>query len=345
MKRRCIVVLFLCGSYLVDGQDFYSYSDIKEGKSYEIDPSIMYLYPKDSLYNAGNYRELIHKYTDMESLKNPVRLYNIAASYDKLEMLDSCMYYLQAFMDISQDDRPVLYLNDFENLKSHPDKWEAIIRKIDSLFLITIGNVENKQLALEIFHISIERYRNGIRFIDDIEKYDTIKKGNVITIEKKPLFITSIEKIVKKHGFPTVKKAGRYAVFQVYDVLQHSNSLVKYYPKAKKVFKIGELDFVLYALMTDRVLCSKHKKQIYGTQWQKNTFGTPSGPIRKYEKKYSGNYILYPVKDFAHVNERRKQMGFAETVEDLMMQNQDRGYLIPEEYYKKTNKKNKQYAY
>ncbi len=54
---------------------------------------------------------------------------------------------------------------------------------------------------------------------------------------------------------------------------------------------------------------NKNKEQLYGTQLYRN---------KKTEKKYGDKNVLYPVKDFKNINERRKQIGFSISIEDFV---------------------------
>ena len=333
MYRKFLVYIFLIASSFVYGQGDYSTTP-QQRKLYESTPSIILKNPKNQLYKTGDYWGVIYKYVGITGVKekNPIILYNIAASYDKLEMLDEAMHYLYMFMDVSQDDREILFSNDFPNLKSCADKWEKITQRIDSLFLSTIGDVENKELALKIFHVFIDK-----------RKQVALPADTTIPIHKqqRPQYEKETDNILKTYGFPTEKMVGRYAVFCVYDIIHHANLLEKHYPKVKKIFEKGEFDSILYALMTDRVLCDKNKKQLYGTQWALFTFGFSKGEFKKYVKKYPDKCLLQPVEDFKNLNERRKQMGFKETIEEMMEAYKDENYFIPPEYYEENKSKNK----
>jgi hypothetical protein len=340
MYKKIILLVCLVGQALLYGQSYYSTDCPKQGKIYETNPAIVNSIIKVALYKAGDYWGVIHKLTEKDTLR--VRdLYNIAASYDKLNMPDETLHYLYRFMEISKDDREILAGNDFPNLRSHPDKWEKVTQCIDSLFLSVIGNVENRELALKIFHINVDRCKTTLFFMsgDTVVTYSAII-GKKIEASA-PAYIIETEKILKEYGFPTEKMIGRYGVFQVYDVVHHTTLLDLYYRKVvKKAFEEGALDSILYALMTDRVLTHKDKKQIYGTQWMMYN-AAPKNKFGKYVKKYPDTYLLLPVKDFANLNERRKQMGFTDTIEEMMEGYKKDNYFIPPEYYKTKSKKQK----
>jgi len=171
-----------------------------------------------------------------------------------------------------------------------------------------------------------------------LAKLSTVDSTGIIWFSPDKKVVAKIGKILKKYGFPTEKMVGRYGVFNVFDIVHHTDLLDKHYHRAKTIFKKGALDSILYALMTDRVLGQKNKKQIYGTQWTRY-HTPPKGELGKYVKKYPDKYLLLPVKGFEQLNERRKQMGFTDTIEEMMEANKEYNYFIPPEYYEKNKKK------
>ncbi|MBN2484385.1 MAG: hypothetical protein JXB34_00280, partial [Bacteroidales bacterium] len=74
--------------------------------------------------------------------------------------------------------------------------------------------------------------------------------------------------ILEKYGWLPQSKIGEKASESIFYVLQHSNILLieKYYPQLDSLAKISEANPKHAAMMMDRLLMSKGKKQIYGTQ-------------------------------------------------------------------------------
>jgi hypothetical protein len=136
--------------------------------------------------------------------------------------------------------------------------------------------------------------------------------------------------MIKTHGYPTISMVGRLASLNAFLILQHSDKITKYYHHVKKIYKKGEINSMDFAMLTDRCLMDKRRKQLYGTQLLKDTKLT--------EKKYPNKFILWQVRNFKKVNERRKQMGFSETVEEYVASFKDENCIIPEKYYKSKKK-------
>jgi hypothetical protein len=118
------------------------------------------------------------------------------------------------------------------------------------------------------------------------------------------LDVLFIEGIFKKYGYPGKTLVDTPANEIAWYVIQHSHKIDQYMPLIKIAAEKGELPFRLYAMMLDRQLMNQNKEQIYGTQVS----------CRKF-KNIKDECIVWPIKDPANVNERRKKAGFDQTVE------------------------------
>ena len=112
--------------------------------------------------------------------------------------------------------------------------------------------------------------------------------------------IKKIETIISKHGYPGKSLVGEPTNRAAFLVIQHSDEITKYLPIVKIAAENKDLPFRSYAIMLDRYLMEKEEGQIYGSQ------GLEMG----------GFTIIWPIKDPANVNERRKKAGFSQTVEE-----------------------------
>jgi hypothetical protein len=113
-----------------------------------------------------------------------------------------------------------------------------------------------------------------------------------------------IKLILDKYGWIEQSKIGAKAAEAFFFTIQHSDTtlMIKWFPEFKRLTDIGEADKVECAMMEDRLLMWKGKKQIYGTQ----------ATIFRDDKKLA----IWPIEDSKNVNERRKKIGFALTVEE-----------------------------
>jgi len=162
-----------------------------------------------------------------------------------------------------------------------------------------------------------QKYREILTYLMDPSKKDSVLK----TLPVKPEEATGhywklqsqadstnlifIENVFNKYGYPGKTLVGEPTNEAAWSVVQHSPKIDKYLPAIKTAAENKELPFRLYAMMLDRQLMYEGKEQIYGSQ-------ATSKPLRNGQKV---GYYVWPIKDAAGVNERRKQAGFDQTVE------------------------------
>ena len=118
-----------------------------------------------------------------------------------------------------------------------------------------------------------------------------------------------IEAIISQHGYPGKSLVGEPTNEAAWYVIQHSQRIEHYFPLIEEAGKKNELPFTLVAKMQDRLLVQQGREQLYGTQGQCDV---PKGTATASQKP---DCYIWPIADPAHVNERRKQAGFTDTVE------------------------------
>ncbi|HEY9195829.1 MAG TPA: DUF6624 domain-containing protein [Mucilaginibacter sp.] len=162
-----------------------------------------------------------------------------------------------------------------------------------------------------------QKYREILTCLMDPGKKDSILKTLPVKPEEATGYywklqtqadstnLVFIENVVVKYGYPGKSLVGEPTNEAVWSVVQHSPKIDKYLPAIKIAAENKELPFRLYAMMLDRQLMYEGKEQIYGSQ-------ATSKPLRNGQKV---GYYVWPIKDAATVNERRKQAGFDQTVE------------------------------
>lgn len=122
-----------------------------------------------------------------------------------------------------------------------------------------------------------------------------------------------VRAIVKQYGYPGKTLVGEPTNETVWLVIQHSDEIGKYLPLIKKAANKGELPFFLYAQMQDRHLMRSGKPQLYGTQGFNFNPVNPGTGKREPQPPF-----VWPIKDPAAVNERRRKAGFPDTVESTL---------------------------
>ena len=131
-----------------------------------------------------------------------------------------------------------------------------------------------------------------------------------------------MEQIIKEYGYPGISLVGPETNEAAYYVIQHSTKIDKYLSLIKKAADKKELRFTLYAQMLDRSLMYKGKEQIYGTQ------GKGLQVLNKETGTKEFKTVIWPIKDVADVNKRRKKAGFKSTVEQYAKQSLGIDYKI-----------------
>jgi len=138
-----------------------------------------------------------------------------------------------------------------------------------------------------------------------LKSWQVMNKYSALQSRLDSLNVIFIEGIFRKYGYPGKTLVDTPANELAWYIIQHSQKIHQYMPMMKKAADEGELPFHLYAMMLDRDLMYQGHEQVYGSQVNCN--GLKNG---KHE------CFVWPIKDAAMVDERRKKAGFDQTVED-----------------------------
>lgn len=122
--------------------------------------------------------------------------------------------------------------------------------------------------------------------------------------------ILRVRTMLKQYGYPGKTLVGEPTNEAAWYVIQHSDDIDRYLPLIKKAANKGELPFYLYAQMLDRQLMREGKEQLYGTQAMGYNVTNPATGRREGQRPF-----IWPIKDAAEVNARRRKAGFKNTVE------------------------------
>ncbi len=115
--------------------------------------------------------------------------------------------------------------------------------------------------------------------------------------------LSRLEEIVKQHGWPGRSLVGPQAAAAAFLIVQHADYEVqlRYLPVIKTAVQRGELDGQAFALLQDRILVREGKKQLYGTQFDRNP--------------QTGALNPFPIEDEANVDARRSELGMESLAE------------------------------
>jgi hypothetical protein len=123
------------------------------------------------------------------------------------------------------------------------------------------------------------------------------------------LDVIKLRELEQKYGWATESKVGEEGANGAFLIIQHADAKTqrRYYPLFKKLYKKGEISKSNYALITDRILKYKRKKQLYGTQ----------GDYLKINDTIRG--VIYTIRNLSKIDKRRAKVGlrpFKEYLQD-----------------------------
>ncbi|MFD2787346.1 DUF6624 domain-containing protein [Hymenobacter rubripertinctus] len=122
--------------------------------------------------------------------------------------------------------------------------------------------------------------------------------------------IRRVSQVIGQYGYPGKSLVGEPTHEAAFYVIQHSNRIGRYLPLIRQAAEKGELPFQKFAMLLDRQLMNENREQEYGTQGVGFEATDPATGQKSYQK------LIWPIKDPATVNERRRAAGFEQTVEE-----------------------------
>lgn len=195
---------------------------------------------------------------------------------------------------------------------------------IIALLLLTAGTASAQQkvnpvLKKQLDSVSAldQKYRGTLMLLMNPNTRDSAARSLSLTVQQATsnywklqnyadsTNVVFVEAVFKKYGYPGKSLVGEPTNEAAWYVIQHSPKINQYMPIMKTAAEKGELPFHLYAMMLDRQLMNEGKEQVYGSQ----------ATSRLLKSGKNSGWFIWPIKDAAHVNERRKKAGFEQTVE------------------------------
>jgi hypothetical protein len=230
---------------------------------------------------AENYVKAFHSNGGKAS---PDDRYNAAVTFGHLKNADTVIFYINRlatrinFYDIERLENE----NAFLFLKKNP-AWTAVCERVRKN-----GAKLNRPLMKELEEIHDEDQRarkNG--YSNETKNVDAIN-------------LTKITAIIDKYGWLGKDIVGEKGNSALFLVIQHSNveTLEKYLPLVREAVKNGNAQGTQLALMEDRALMWRGKKQIYGSQVRGIT-----------RENGDSNWYVHPIENPREVDQRRAAIG------------------------------------
>jgi hypothetical protein len=258
----------------------------------------------DSLDIYGNTNKALQLTSEYISVNgyNKSLSYNTACRYAKIGNIDSAFIFLDYAMKLGLKEIYFLADEDLKILRNE-DRWKPIEKAVIDEFNKKNSSILKPELALEICKMGFKD-QNGRQKILRIEQIGENKStlDSLWTIQNKQDSINReyITKLIDQNSmlFPSITEIGNTASRFAFLMLQHSSYDVrkKYYKTIKFAMENNHLEKRYFAMYLDRLLIDEGKKQLYGTQIQKNK---------------EGKLVLFPVKREFNMNRRRLWHGLA----------------------------------
>jgi len=277
----------------------------------------------DSLYRARQFKASAVKFNDAFNTK-PRKVksnhpYNAACSWALAGNRDSAFYYLNL------SAKQFAYSN-LEHITSDSDlqplykdaRWNAIIEQVGKNKIKAKAKLNKPLIALlDSVYKADQDPRSQI---DSVEKTYGLKSK-----ERSDLFVSMAKSdssnliivlhILTKYGWLGTDIVGENGNKTIWLVVQHADlqTQIKYLPQLRKSVEKGLSPPYYLALTEDRIALQQGKDQIYGSQYTHDL--------------ETGKYSIYPIRDEAHVDERRKAMGMAPLADEAKLYGID--YFLP----------------
>ncbi|MFC5411581.1 DUF6624 domain-containing protein [Larkinella bovis] len=178
---------------------------------------------------------------------------------------------------------------------------EPLKKELDSMYVLD-----------QKYRAYLSEYPNNKKLADSLMAVFQVKEnlGGALWRQQNridSLNLVRVKEIIQRHGYPGSSLVGKPTNTAAWYIIQHSPEIATYFPVIEKAGQAGELPESLVAMMQDRLRMQQRKPQLYGTQ-------AACYPLKLDPKKQE--CFVWPIENPATVNERRKKVGFTQTVEE-----------------------------
>jgi hypothetical protein len=272
--------------------------------------SAQYVFTKaDSAQSASDYRLAIDLFYQQGNVDD--NLLNLVIDYAHLGFPDSAIYFLKRQKELWGLPISILSVPGFCAIHENPE-WQEIASTLEKEYFEANPGL-NKDLIKMLWPMGIDDQFYRDEYDLYVRKYG--KNSNELdSIDKlqerlDSINLVKLENIVTKYGWPKSSEVGGGMTVAIpFFIIQHTKDLAvqkKYLPIIEGMVKINEADPASFAYLSDRILASEGKKQLYGTQVQQN--------------KENGKNEVCPIEDEENVDKRRADFGMGPLKDYLIM--------------------------
>ena len=292
MKKTTLIFAFILSTTLTFGQNIpQEYFDLVK--------------KADSLYNANNFKNSANKYSDAFKANSwkglPNDRYNAACSWALAEVPDSAFFQLNKIATKENYTNYGHITTDPDLNSLHNDKrWKPLLEIIKQ----NKDNAEvnlNKPLVatLDSIYVEDQKYRQQIDGLEKKYGWESkeMKDHWKVINEKDSINLIKVKSILDKYGWLGADVVGGQGNSTLFFVIQHSDQATqeKYLPMMREAVNSGKAQGNSLALLEDRVALGQGKRQIYGSQIDRD----PETQI----------YYISPLADPDNVDKRRAEVG------------------------------------
>ncbi len=185
-------------------------------------------------------------------------------------------------------------------IKDKSSEWEQVIERSKKERALIESAFNFKAIAaLDSIYFRDQALRNQISEIEKTEGNHSKAMDSIwLQLNKSDAEnLKVVEDLISKYGWLKRSSIGYRGEMTLFLVIQHAPLLVqkKYFPFMQAAVKKEEASAINLAYLEDRILVSEGKKQLYGTQLQRND--------------KTGKYELAPTQDEKNLNIRRAKIG------------------------------------
>lgn len=247
---------------------------------------IVFTRQADSLYKRGHYQKAADTYKQAVDIhasemnksgaRDPFfwKLYeNIYNCYNNMAMTDSVYKYMEAAILNGNTSYQIFTNNRFYREYTDP-RMQRLITLSDSLYVVSNPTADHETgLALRHMHLQDFRIRQEMEIME-IRKASRSKMDSLYIAAYKIDSANMIRliPILEKYGYPNASVVGNdyTAITTPLVVLQHADIKFqkKYHKLLRQAAEAGDIPMFSYAFITDQMMVSQGKKQIYGTQYR-----------------------------------------------------------------------------
>jgi len=259
----------------------------------------------DSLYNAKNYKSSANKYSEAFKVNDwkalPDDRYNAAGSWAMAAVPDSAFYQLERIATRSNYTNYNYIATDTNFNSLHNDnRWKSLLEKIKQNKDKAEVNLNKPLVAiLDSIYTEDQKYRQQIDGIEKKYGRDSkeMKELWKIINEKDSTNLITVKAILDRQGWLGADVIGDKGKKALFLVIQHADLATQetYLPMMKEAVKQGRADAFSLALLEDRVAIRNGKRQLYGSQIQRDA--------------ETNLYYVLPLEDPDHVDQRRASIG------------------------------------